>query len=333
MQRLRLVRSDLESFSDLDRFDDRAIFHTEPWLRFVACTQNAEPVVARVMDGSRVVGRFTCLTFKRFNLKILGSPFPGWTTAYMGFNLEPSVCRRDALLALDAFAFRDLGCVHFEVIDRHLSVEDARQTGLEYEVESGFEIDLRQSEETLFTAMTPACRRCVRRSEKLGVRIEQVHDPSFVEDYYPQLQDVFAKQQLVPTYSKARVAALIDHLLPTGQLLLVRALSPDNGACIATCIFPAMNDTMYFWGGASWRADQSFRPNEAIQWFAMRYWKAKGILKYDMGGGGEYKRKYGPYEIVCPLVHRSRYRVMKHLRHAARRAYAATQAVYGYWRR
>jgi len=48
---------------------------------------------------------------------------------------------------------------------------------------------------------------------------------------------------------------------------------------------------MYFWGEASWRDHQLLRPIEAIQWYAMKIGKQKGLRTYDMGGGGEYKRK------------------------------------------
>ena len=35
------------------------------------------------------------------------------------------------------------------------------------------------------------------------------------------------------------------------------------------------------------------RPNEAIHWYALRYWKARGMEWHDWGGGMKYKEKYG----------------------------------------
>ena len=80
--------------------------------------------------------------------------------------------------------------------------------------------------------------------------VEEAQDLAFADDYYAQLKDVFAKQSLVPTYEVERVRELIKNLLPTGMLLLLRARDQE-GNCIATGIFPAMNKTMYFRGGAS----------------------------------------------------------------------------------
>jgi hypothetical protein len=332
MTELRLKRVDFDEAPPLESFADHAIHQTKDWLQFVASTQKAEPVIAVVEDGNRVVGRFTGLVVKKTGVRILGSPFQGWTTSYMAFNLDPSVPRLQALDALQRFAFRDLGCVHFEIMDRRISIEDAQRAGFRFQIHPGFEIDLSRSEGELLGAMNSACRRCIRKAEKSGVQIEEAKDASFVDDYYTQLQDVFAKQGLVPTYSKERVGALVEHLLPTGRLLLVRARGPD-GTCLATGIFPAMNDTMFFWGGASLRQHQILRPNEMLQWFAMRYWKARGIRKYDMGGGGEYKRKYGGGEIAVPWIRKSRHPALESPRNNAKYLFSLKQRVLGWGKR
>jgi GNAT acetyltransferase-like protein len=328
MANLRLIRVDYDQAPDLEKFYDHTIFQTIQWLQFVSLTQNAEPVIAIIKDGDRTVGRFTGLIVKKYPWRILGSLLPGWTTSYMGFNLEPSISRIDALRALEEFALRDLKCVHLEIMDRRFDLKELKIAKYKYKILSGFEIDLKKSEEKLFMDMTPACRRCIRKAEKSGVQIEIVKDLSFVDDYYAQLQDVFAKQKLVPTYGKERVQTLIECLLPTERLLLVRAINSE-GTAIATGIFPALNDTMYFWGGASWRSYQILRPNEALQWFAMCYWKQRGIVKYDMMGSGEYKRKYGCYEIAVPWVRKSKYEIFEQLRNGAKSIFAFKQRLLG----
>jgi len=74
----------------------------------------------------------------------------------------------------------------------------------------------------------------------------------------------------VPTYGVDRVRALIRNLHPTGRLLLLRARDPE-GKGIATGIYPGMNDVAQFWGNASFRSGQQWRPNETLHWYAMRY--------------------------------------------------------------
>jgi Acetyltransferase (GNAT) domain len=288
-----------------DAFEDRVIFQAPEWLEFVSRTQGARPVFAAVRRDGEDVGLFTGLRFRRFGLPILGSPFPGWTTASMGFNLEPGVDRGAAARALVPFAFRELRCVHLELKDRHLFEDDVEgAAGYEVTRNRTLEVDL-EDDESLFGGMTSACRRAIRKAEKTGVSVEEVVDEAFAGEYHEQLVEVFRRQGLRPPYGVERVQELIRCLAPTGCLLLLRARDPD-GEPIATGIFPAMNRTAYFWGGASRRSGQLHRPNEAIFWYAMRYWRNRGMTVLDLGGGGEYKLKYGPRDFTVPFFRRSR---------------------------
>jgi len=140
---------------------------------------------------------------------------------------------------------------------------------------------------------------------------------------------VFAKQGLVPTYPVERVRALVKNLEPTGRLLLVRARDPE-GKCIATGIFPGFNKTAEFWGNASLRSSQNLRPNEAIHWYVMRYWKARGVEVYDWGGEGKYKEKYGCVAHRVPWFTKSRFAVISGLRGQARKMFATKQRLQGW---
>ena len=315
---MKLERLDFDNveWPKLDAFEDRVVFQTREWIEFVSRTQGAEPVVAAVIDQGRTVGYFTGLVVSRYRLRLLGSPFPGWTTSSMGFNLEGSASRREAVRALVDLAFGPLGCVHLELKDRHLRAPDLDGLRFESSPKVTFEIDLAPDEDEIFASMTSACRRAIRKSGKDGLVVEEASGAEFADEYYAQLEDVFAKQSLRPPYGVARVRELIRCLEPTGRLLLLRARAPD-GQSAATGIFPAMNGVAYFWGGASWRSHQILRPNEAIFWYAMRYWKARGMTVLDMGGGGDYKRKYGPRELEVPFFRKSRFKALMGLRDAA----------------
>lgn len=299
--------------SGADGFADRLIYQTEEWVRFISQSQGAEPVWAQLHQGNTVVGYLTGLLFSVYGVRILGSPFPGWTTPYLGFNLAPEVPRWRAVEALARFAFETLGCLHFEIVDRHLTLEDASRLEAQVEVQATYETDLRRTEDELFGAMTSACRRCVRKALKSGVRIEEASGAGFAAEYYAQLQEVFHRQRLVPTYAVDRVNVLIDSLQPTGRLLLLRALAPD-GRCIATGIYPGMNTVAQLWGNASVRSGLSFRPNELLHWYAMRYWKARGIERFDWGGKAAYKEKYGCASLEVPRILKSRFRFLRPLR-------------------
>ena len=325
MPDLRLVPATYDSSPRVEAFEDATIYQTLPWLSFLREEHGGDIRVATVLDAdARPVGRFTGMTTRVAGLRMLGSPLPGWTTQYLGFNLEPGIARFEALRALPAFAFRALRCAHLEVMDRRATAEDHERAGFRHEPMRTFEIDLSQDEDAIYGAMTSTCRWSVRRAEREGVVIEVADPDGFADDYYAQLEDVFAKQALVPTYAKSRVEALIRHLHPTGHLLLLRARDPE-GTSIATGIFPSWNGTMYFWGGASWRQHQRLQPNESLMWHAMRYWKSRGAKRLDMGGGGDYKRKYGGTELFVPWGRRSVSPLLDVARDGARRAIGLRQ--------
>lgn len=312
----------------LDKFEDRNVFQTQQWIAFLADTQKATPVLAELRDGESGLGFFTGLISRKMGIRILGSSFPGWTTPYIGFNLRPGVPRIEALTALEAFAFSELKCLHLEICDRQFALDDGKGLGFVSGSYETYETDLTLTEEQLFSQMDSPCRRCIRKAEKSGVQIEQAQDIDFAAEYFAQLQDVFAKQNLVPTYGIDRVQKLIEHLLPTGHLLLLRARDSE-GNCIGTGIYPGFNRVASFWGNASFRASQNLRPNEMLHWSAMRYWKKHGVQIFDWGGGGEYKEKYGVRHVFIPWLRKSRYGFIEPLRRGAKGLFDMKQQVLG----
>jgi hypothetical protein len=318
MLHLERIEPDNAVWREMDALPDRTVFQTPEWLAFIARTQRAEPVVAAVQDDGATVGYFTGLVGKRMGLRLLGSPGPGWSTWYMGFNLHKDVSRQAALQALLPFAFKELGCQHLELGDREMALADCELPGVHGQLKRRSEVDLRPSEDDIFAGMTSACRRAIRKAVKSGVVIEEAADATFADDYYDQLIDVFAKQGRTPNHDRERVRALVDEVHPSGRVLLLRARDAE-GRCIATGIFPGMGRSAYFWGGASWRQHQDVRPNEAIMWYALRHWKARGAEACDLGGIADYpyKRKYGGTEVRTPFVSASKYRALPYARDLA----------------
>lgn len=318
--RFRTVPLSAVPWEEADAFPDRLVYQTKQWLEFLEESKGVRPIVAEATDGGRRVGWFTGALFSKLGFKILGSPLPGWTTPYMGFNLPADVSRPAALEALTNYAFSDLGCMHFEIVDRFLQPEEGTALGFETTPQLSFETDLTLSEDDLFKNFKSSVRRCIRKADKSGVTVEEADgDPEFAEEYYAQLLEVFQKSRTSPSYDAERVRNLIRRLHPVGRLLLLRARDPE-GRSIATGIYPFHGQMGQFWGNASYGAYQHMRPNQALHWYALRRLKAAGATRFDWGGEGEYKRRYGCFEIAVPRFTRSRNRALPILREAARRA-------------
>src|SRR4029077_5794916 len=120
-------------------------------------------------------------------------------------------------------------CWHVEFMDRLFQESDGDELGLLKGEFVSYLTDLTQSEDALYKRMSDSCRWSIRKAERCGVRIEEANDEGFAEEYYEQLKEVFAKQNLLPTYSLDRVRKLIHHI-PRSRLLLLRARD-KSGSC------------------------------------------------------------------------------------------------------
>jgi hypothetical protein len=316
----------------IERYPDAEVFHSSAWLAFLGASQGAEPVIGVLREGDRPVGYFVGAIVRRFGARILGSPLPGWGTPSMGFLVNDGVDRRAAADALTTFAFSDLGCLHVELVDRWLTAEE--MVGSAYQVEIGrtYVVDLQPSEDAILHQMQRTTRQEIGKATRQGLRAEIATDEGFADEFYAYLSAVFARQGLAPTYGVERVRALIRTLLPSGQLLLLRVRSQD-GATIATGVVLGGRRTAVAWGMAFDRENTAFHPIELLWWETMRHWRARGAIRYDLGGGGDYKAKYGGKETPTVRFYRSRYAGLGYGRSAIRRLATARQIVAGLGRR
>ena len=327
---VRLVRAPLDAmpWDELDARPGRSVFRTRPWLEFLRTTQGAQPVVARVLVDGEPSGWFTGAVVRRFGFRILGSPLRGWTTSSMGFDLDRPVPAGDLLAAVRRHAFSDLGCVHLELMDRAIGGDVVVPHQFRSDPFRGWELRIDRDDDELLAAMRPNGRRDVRRALRNGVVVGEVdprRDPGFAAEYYDQVRSAFAKRGLSPTYPVERVTAMIEALHPAGLVVLLRARDPQ-GRSAATGLFPGLaGSTAVFWMGASPPDQQSLLPNEALMWHALRTWRDRGAVRFDFGGGGGYKRKYGGDEVEVPWFRSSRVAALEQVRDVVKRRARAAQ--------
>jgi hypothetical protein len=286
----------------LSAFSGANIFQTLPWINFLADVQGAEPVVAAIQSDGQVQGYFTGLIIRKFGLKILGSSFRDWHTYFMGFNLMPGVSYHEVLQAFPGFAFDELKCHYLEIVDANLKKDEWE--GLSYRIRKirMFALDLTKSEDELFADMKHACRCNIRAATKRGVVIEEATDPGFADEYYAQYQELMTGKSALPCYELDFVRQMIEQLLPTGNLLLLRARNHE-GVCISTFTGLVFNKVAVGWGAASWQQYRGLYPNELIYWCTMKRVKAMGVEVLHLGAEvGRFKEKFGAYEVQVPRL-------------------------------
>jgi hypothetical protein len=287
--------------------------------------------VAEIQDGPQLVGHFVGATSRRFGLRVLGSPLSGWGTSKMGFLLRPGASHVEAADALLDFAYGDLGCVHIELWDRRMRLDQTATTRYSVSPRDTWEVDLVGTEEEVLTRVHSRTRTYIRRAPKTGLLIEEVTGAGFADEYHRQLVDVFTSSALVPTYGVERVRSLIEHVEPSGQLLMQRVRDPD-GQPIASLITLGRHARATLWGLAWYRSAAKLHPIEPLQWAAMMRWRERGAAVYDLDGAALGKAKFGGDRITEARLHHSRHATLEIGRDAVRRLFYGRQRLVGRWR-
>ena len=122
---------------------------------------------------------------------------------------------------------------------------------------------------------------------------------------------------------------MIHTMNPTGHLLLVRVREPETGECIGSGLFLGFNGTMYSWRAAAFRGKQHHQPNESLHWFAMRYWRDRGMKNHNMVGGGDYESWHGANYTETHWIRVSRWGVLISLRDRAQGFVRTVQEIRG----
>lgn len=309
---------------DIDSFNapqNKTIFTTKQWIEYLSEDSGAIPIIVKIEKEKKLIGYFTCLKMNKFGIGIVASPFEGWSTCHMGFDLVQDANRMDILPKLCDFLYRECKCSYIEVTDRSISIEKAQKYGFMYMSVDTLELEIDRTDEELFKVFKTDCRNFIRQFERRGATIDIAKpDDVFAEEYYSQLEDVFAKQGLVPTYSCKKVKCILKHLKDTDNVLCLRVRDPE-GNSIATSIFFGYKNKFYFWGGASYRSGQHYRPNEYMLWTAIKYWRDRGCVTFDMVGVRDYKRKFGSHEEVYAKLIFTKHPILLPLRNMAKKAY------------
>lgn len=327
--RLRQLPYDPVAWRDtVQSYADAEVFQSPEWLAYLQRYRDVEPVAAELLDGGAVVGHFVGAISRHLGLRVLGSPRSGWGTNKMGFLLQPGVRVAKAAEALLDFAYGDLGCVHVELWDRHMRVEDARTLPYALTTRETWEVDLSGSEQEILSRMKSRTRTYVRRASRTGLRIEEVSGADFADEFYPQLVDVFESSDLVPTYGVDRVRDLIESLEASGQLLMLR-VRDSAGEPIASVLTVGRGARATLWGLGWYRAAAKDHPVEPLQWEVMLRWRERGATVYDLDGPTLAKAKFGGEPRTEAHLHHSKYAVLDTGRDAVRALFYSRQRVLG----
>jgi hypothetical protein len=309
----------------ISNFNTKFLFHQSAWLKFLQETQGGKVLRFRIVDKGEVIGYFVGLLLKKAGINILGSPLPGWTTNYMGPIVDEEFNLPDFLDALH-LKCQDLSIHHLELSNPFLSFNDMNKMNFDALEGYTYMVPLSSDDDQMWANLKSNCRNRIRKGRKNNLVVEDCSDPSFVDMYYDQLIEVFAKQNLTPTYSIDRVKSLYRNLMPD-NLLALQVKHEDT--IIATGLFPHDDRCVYFFGGASWLKYQYLNPNELLHWTAMTLSAKLGIKQYNMCGGGSFKPKFGGEKIFTYRYYKSSSVMLKFVREAYKSFHSIKQKLKG----
>ncbi len=298
-----------------------SIFTTYAWIGFLKKNQRAEPIILQLQNEEKEpVAYFVGMIVKKAGIKILGSPFEGWLTCSMGFIRLKEFDVIRALNSVAKYAFHTLGCLYVQITDP--SICEAEIKGkVRYRKTKMLFLDNARSIDEVLNGFTKNGRRDVRAFPRKGATVSKVSfDRSFVERYYDQLIDVFAKQNMKPFYSLNKLYDLVEAFENNPERVLALEAHDPEGESIATVFSFGFGKWAYFVGAASYRDFQRYLPNEGLFFEFVKHWNQMGVPNLDLVGYREYKMKYAPEIVEVPVIFYERFPGVAFAKNVAKKA-------------
>lgn len=323
------IRSPSAFEAELKLFGDGSVFVSEAWLGFISSASGGRFIGLRILDDFGNAAFFAGVLFRRLGLKMIGSPFPGWGTSYMG------VCGKlpldhSLVSALLDYLFERYGAYYIELVNPPGANSLTSGAGYTVTQINSLLLPLAAGPDVLYAHLQGDCRTYLRQFDSKGGTVEAVSANSqFADQLYDQLTEVFARQGMVTTHSRQRIGAMLA-ALEKGQidLLCLQARGPA-GEQLASSVFFGANGVFYYWAGVSYVAGRHFRPTEAMIWKAIRHFIGLGYHSFDMIGVRDYKLKFSPHVISYTRIASARPALLLILRDWAQHSYYALNRFLG----
>jgi Acetyltransferase (GNAT) domain len=140
-------------------------------------------------------------------------------------------------------------------------------------------------------------RWSVNKARKAGVTVRTAVRLEDVLAWHPLYLDTM-RRHVVPPRPLRLFVAMWEHMRPAGTMRLL--LAERDGRPLAGSVLLALNETVFYAFNGVDRAALADRPNDIIQWEAIRSAAAEGFRRYDLGevverheGLADFKRKWG----------------------------------------
>lgn len=296
------------------------IYTTYDWLNFLKKTCNVDIIILKILKDKKLVGYFYGGLFKKFGIRIIGSPFNGWNTPYMGFSMiDKKVNQNDILLDLWNFLKKEYKILYFEVCDKKFNYSDLISKKIKVRYGKTYTLNIDRPDNELLEGFTKHCRKNLKLFINRGASIISVdYNKKFLDDFYIMLEGVFNFQNLNPPYSKEKLEILFNSI-KSENILCLKALNPDE-KCIGMSVSFGFKDSCYAFASGTLR-EENYNQKNYLRWEAIRYWRSKGKKHYDLMGLRNYKLEFNPIEESYCIACFSKFRVFFVLKQIAKKMF------------
>lgn len=273
------------------------IFHDLDWLDILEKSYNVKIVRLGFFKGGCLVGVMPLSLQKLGFFKILGSPLSRMSTQYQGFLIDDGISLLDIFAALDKYQKENKIDYLQLYFNEKLPENLFENYGYATETCKTYVIDLNKNKETLWQDLEKSCRYKIRKAENLGLEILEANSlDNWLEDYWFILNQLYGLQNMLPPDPKQFYINIWNKLNHKNKIkvLLVRS----NNKIIAGSISLLYKNKVYGLDGVSLREQKTQGPNNALEWYLIKWAQKNGFGEYDMLGANipriaKFKKSFG----------------------------------------
>ena len=290
-------------FQDLEQFvynhPNGNFFQSTKAYQFFQSVENYEPILIVAEENGEIVGSLQAVIIKE------GKGIKGFLSRRCIVWGGPLIKNNDNKIAeiiLENFENQISRKAIYSQFRNLFDISNLKQQFISkrynFDEHLNIHVDLKKSEDKLWSEVHSKRRNEIRRAEKEGTKFYLSDRRVDVPITYKILCEVYARAKL-PLPELHFFLTAFDQLAPEHFKIF---LATYQGKIIGTMYTICYKDTIYDWYAGSYKEYYQKYPNDLIPWKVFLWGKENGYKKFDFGGAGkpgvpygvrDYKKKFG----------------------------------------
>ena len=250
-----------------------SVFHSAAWAKVLATTYGHLPLYLQCSRKNELLALVPLMEVRSrvTGVRGVGLPFTDVCTPLLFGDCEPS-----SVLPPVVNLAKERNWKHFELRGGVNPGSEDERFALYYE----HTIDLRHSEEIIFSNFSSSTRRAIRKAENSNLRFEMSSSEEALNNYY-NLHLVTRKRHGVPPQPFTFFQNIHSHLIKAGHGSIALAFHSDQP--VSGGVYLRFGKHSVYKFGASDETHQIYRGNNLVMWRAIEALKKEGIEYLHLG--------------------------------------------------